>query len=50
MCIYGDEIILGTTKKINDFFVLNLKEGKNIPIGGSNASIVGKIRKIIISF
>jgi SOS-response transcriptional repressor LexA len=50
MCVYGDEIVLGTTKKINDFFVLNLKEGKNIPIGGSNASIVGKIRKIIISF
>ncbi len=49
MCIYGNEIILGTAKKINNFLVLTLKEDKNIPIGGSNAFVVGKIRKIIIS-
>lgn len=44
--IYDNKIVIGRVSKIEDFFVIQAKRGV-IPIGGSNAVIVGKILSIM---
>ena len=50
ICIHENDIILGVVKELNGFPVIGTRDRSAIPIGGNNATVVGKIWKIIISF